>query len=218
MSVRSVASRQSIWFTGALHTNAHNDSFGRSIQTARFLSPSDKTQKSGRSLGTTALLRYKNVFDLSSDQVQNQNCCHEDEGDPLGDPCQLCIPSVLFVVGQEGVAAAAEGARYAGILAGLEQNHADQEQAGNEDDDGQNQLCSRHRSILPFKLFKNRSGRGNVIHSDIFMILAQASEKCKGIFPALPVNSQLLPLVHLVFHRKIWYNKKPKCHIIPFIF
>ena len=48
--------------------------------------------------------------------------------------------------------------------------------------------------------------------------LSQASGKCKGIFPALPVNSQLLPLVHLVFHRKIWYNKKPKCHIIPFIF
>ena len=109
-------------------------------------------------------------------------------------------------------------ARHAGILAGLEQDHADEEQAGDEDDDGQNQLCSRHRSILPFKHFKNRSGRGNVIHSDIFMILTQPCEKRKGIFPASPVNLQLLPPIHLVFHRNIWYNKKSKCHIIPLIF
>lgn len=77
-------------------------------------------------------LRGGSAFVCSANNQQYQGQDQEDRADPLGGPGQFGIHSFGLVLGQEGVCNAANGAREAGALAGLEQNSQNNAQAAEE--------------------------------------------------------------------------------------
>ena len=85
-------------------------------------------------------------------QAQDEGEHDKEDSDPLGPLGQLGVPGLGLVLGHEGVHAAGDGAAEAGALAGLEQNHSDEEQTGEELNNRHNNLGNAHcfhRSFRP---------------------------------------------------------------------
>ena len=92
------------------------------------------------------------------EQAQDKGQDHERNGDPLGGLGQLGVPGVGLVLGKEAVRSTGDGAGKAGILAGLQQDHAGQKQCGEHLNNGQN--CPKH-SILHLAALR-RCGSRNI--------------------------------------------------------
>ena len=95
------------------------------------LRPGRGKQKTGR--------RRLPVF-VSLDEVQNEGENNEHRGGPLGQARQTGVQSLGLVLGQEGVAAAADGAGETGVLAALQKNDADDGEAGQKLYNGNDRL------------------------------------------------------------------------------
>ena len=97
----------------------------------------------------------------ASQQIQNQRQHYENQRHPLGHFGKLGVHRFCLSLGHEGVRAAGDRAGQARALAGLQQDHGNQEKTGEKLDDGENNGERVHK-IQPFLYCEKICGKYTV--------------------------------------------------------